>query len=172
MIDRQQIKQALAALEAQQPVFEAAIFETTRLALENQLKFLEQQEARETELHGERRRVTVMFADISGFTAMSEKLDPEEVRSMINLCFERLGQVVDRYDGHIDKFIGDEIMALFGAPVAHENDPERALRAALEMMATLDAFNREHAALLPKPLALHFGINSGLVIAGGIGTSK
>jgi class 3 adenylate cyclase len=113
-----------------------------------------------------------MFADISGFTAMSEKLDPEEVRSMINACFERLGAVIDQYGGHIDKFIGDEIMALFGAPMAHENDPERALRAALDMMSALEAFNAEHSHLIPKPLALHFGLNTGLVIAGGIGTRQ
>ena len=80
--------------------------------------------------------------------------------------------MVDRYGGHIDKFIGDEIMALFGAPIAHENDPERALRTALDMMTTLEQFNLEYADKIPKPLALHFGINSGLVIAGGIGTSK
>lgn len=172
MINRPQIEQAIAGLKAQKHILDESILETALAALQSQMSIVAQQELRETELHGERRRVTVMFADISGFTAMSEKLDPEEVRSLINLCFERLGNVVDRYDGHIDKFIGDEIMALFGAPVAHENDPERALRAALDMMKTLQEFNMEHAAILPKPLALHFGLNSGLVIAGGIGTSK
>jgi hypothetical protein len=80
--------------------------------------------------------------------------------------------IVEKYEGTVDKFIGDEIMALFGAPVAHENDPERALRAALDMMATLEEFNDEHANRIPKRLALHFGINSGLVIAGGIGTRQ
>jgi len=168
MINRQQIEQAIITLEAERPRLGGVIVETSLVALRQQLVSLKQQEA----LHGERKQVTVMFADISGFTAMSEKLDPEEVRNMINRCFERLGAVIDRYEGHIDKFIGDEIMALFGAPVAHENDPERALRAALDMAATLEAFNAEYAAQIPKPLSLHFGINSGLVIAGGIGTSQ
>lgn len=166
MTDRQEIEQAIATLQTRRIALDEPLLETCLAALRQQLTRYEQPLA----LKGERKQVTVMFADISGFTAMSEKLDPEEVRSMINACFERLGAVIDQYGGHIDKFIGDEIMALFGAPVAHENDPERALRAALDMMAALETFNAEHAAMIPKPLKLHFGINSGLVIAGGIGT--
>lgn len=81
-----------------------------------------------TSLSGERRHVTVMFADISGFTPMAERMDPEAVRDLINACFERLVPIVERYGGTVDKFVGDEIMALFGAPVAHEKrvDPARA----------------------------------------------
>ena len=172
MIDRQNIEQAIIVLQAQENILSKDVVETSLAALREQLVKLDQRQINVSDLNGARKQVTVMFADISGFTAMSEKLDPEEVRNMINLCFERLGAVVDRYDGHIDKFIGDEIMALFGAPVAHENDPERTLRAALDMMDTLGAFNKEYAHKMPKPLALHFGINSGLVIAGGIGTRK
>ncbi len=168
MIARQDIEQAINVLEAQRTSLGEVVVETGLAALREQLAQIE----RPLALKGERKQVTVMFADISGFTAMSEKLDPEEVRSLINACFERLGAVIDQYGGHIDKFIGDEIMALFGAPVAHENDPERALRAALDMMSALEAFNAEHAHLIPKPLALHFGINTGLVIAGGIGTRQ
>jgi class 3 adenylate cyclase len=116
---------------------------------------------------GERKAVTIMFADISGFTAMSEKMDPEQVRSMMNACFETLVPAIKDYDGTVNKFIGDEIMALFGAPAAHENDPERALRAALDMMRKLEEFNaRNHT-----DLGLHFGINTGTVIAGSIGSS-
>ncbi len=172
MTNHHNIEHAIAALEAHRAALGEKVVATSLAALR---QLLSQPEAGHTSalaLKGERKHVTVMFADISGFTAMSEKLDPEEVRGMINGCFERLGEVIDRYGGHIDKFIGDEIMALFGAPAAHENDPERALRAALEMMSALDGFNVEHAAILPKPLALHFGLNSGLVIAGGIGTAQ
>ena len=117
---------------------------------------------------GERKLVTVMFADISGFTALSEKMDPEDLSDLMNACFEQLVPVVTKYGGTVDKFIGDEIMALFGAPVAHENDPERALRAALEMMDAMAAFNAAHAI----DLGIHFGINSGLVVAGGVGTRE
>lgn len=172
MTKRQEIEQAITTLEAQRTLLDSAVVETSLVALRQQLAELGRAETLPLALKGERKQVTVMFADISGFTAMSEKLDPEEVRSMINACFERLGAVIDQYGGHIDKFIGDEIMALFGAPAAHENDPERALRAALDMMAALEVFNDEHAGLIPKRLALHFGINSGLVIAGGIGTRQ
>jgi class 3 adenylate cyclase len=172
MTERQEIEQAIIGLEAQRGLLGNGVVETSLAALRKQLAELDRAETLPLALKGERKQVTVMFADISGFTAMSEKLDPEEVRSMINACFEGLGAVIDQYGGHIDKFIGDEIMALFGAPVAHENDPERALRAALDMMTALAAFNAEHAARIPKPLALHFGINSGLAIAGGIGTRQ
>ncbi len=172
MITRQEIEEAIAVLEAQQAALGETVVTTTVAALRYQLTDMNQHPVDPAALHGERKQVTVMFADISGFTAMSEKLDPEEVRSMINACFERLGDVVDRYGGHIDKFIGDEIMALFGAPQAHENDPERALRTALDMVNELEKFNEEHADKIPKPLRLHFGINTGLVIAGGIGTAK
>ena len=118
------------------------------------------------DLAGERRVVTVMFADISGFTAMSETMDPEQVRGLMNDCFDQLVPVVERYEGVVDKFIGDEIMALFGAPLAHEDDPARALRAALEIMRTLEEFNAQHG----TNLGMHAGINTGLVVAGGIGS--
>lgn len=171
MTNRERIEQAIAALTAQKVELGDAIVETSIAALRQQLAFYPSPIS-SFAMRGERRQVTVMFADISGFTAMSEKLDPEEVRTLINACFELLGQAIDRYGGHIDKFIGDEIMALFGAPVAHENDPERALRAALEMMDALAEFNHHHAGKIPRPLALHFGLNTGLAIAGGIGTRQ
>ncbi len=123
---------------------------------------------------GERKLVTVMFADISGFTARSEHLDPEEVVTMMNACFVELDQAVSRYEGTIDKFIGDAMMVLFGAPAAHENDAERAVRCALEMQARLAAFSETHSSDLARrqPLALHIGINTGLVVAGEIGTPR
>lgn len=167
MTQQTQIKQALTALENNRPILGNSVVETATIALTQQLEAIKQ-----SQFSTERKQVTVMFADISGFTAMSEKLDPEEVRSMINTCFDTLVAVIKRYDGYIDKFIGDEIMALFGAPIAHENDPERALRSALDMVETLNQFNIQHADRIPKPLALHFGINTGLVIAGGIGSQE
>lgn len=74
-----------------------------------------------------------MFADISGFTTLSERLDPEEVRALMNACSDRLVPVIQKYEGTIDKFFGDEIMALFGAPRAHERHTELACRASLGM---------------------------------------
>jgi class 3 adenylate cyclase len=110
--------------------------------------------------------VTVMFADLSGFTALAENMDPERVRSLMNACFDHLVPIIEKYEGVIDKFIGDEIMALFGAPVAHEDDPARALCAALDMMGALERFNTEHS----TNLGLHVGVNTGLAVAGGIGS--
>lgn len=118
------------------------------------------------DLPAERKLITVMFADIAGFTRLAETMDPEHVRDLMNACFERLVPPVTQYGGTVDKFIGDEIMALFGAPVAHENDPERALRAALSMQEAIAAFNKARG----LHLEAHFGINTGLVIAGSIGT--
>ena len=122
-------------------------------------------------MHGraERRLVTVLFADISGFTPLSEVLDPEEVREIVNACLEALVAVVHRYGGTVDKFIGDAVMALFGAPQAHEDDAERAVAAALEMRQALDGVSQRMAARLPSALGLHAGISTGLVIAGKVG---
>jgi class 3 adenylate cyclase len=93
---------------------------------------------------------------------------PEAVRALMNACFEALVPVIGRFQGFVDKFLGDAILALFGAPVAHENHPEQALRAALAMREALDEFNRARG----TDLGLHFGISTGLVVAGGIGSSE
>ncbi len=115
----------------------------------------------------QRKQATILFADLSGFTALSETLDPEQVRAVVNRYFERLTAIVQRYGGTIDKYIGDCIMAVFGVPTAHENDPERACRAALEMQRAV----RDLAAAseTTEALALHIGINSGLVVAAPMG---
>src|ERR1039457_3709588 len=79
----------------------------------------------------ERNVVTVLFADLVGFTSRSERLDPEDVRALLSPYYARLRSELERFGGTVEKFIGDAVMALFGAPVAHEDDPERAVRAAL-----------------------------------------
>lgn len=154
---------AIAGLEAQRATLGDVVAPAVT-ALREQLSRLEAASAGGA-MDDERKIVTIVFADISGFTALSEKMDPEDVRTIMNGCFEFLVPVVKKYEGTIDKFIGDEIMALFGAPAAHENDPERALRVALEMMDALAAFNLKHG----TSLGLHIGINTGPVIAGKIG---
>ncbi len=113
---------------------------------------------------GERRWVTVMFADLSGFTSLSERTDPEEIRSMVDRCMSEMGQVVDRFGGSVDKVIGDALMAVFGAPIAHEDDSERAVRAALEIQRRAseqsDAFGG---------LCVSIGVNTGEVIFAPVG---
>jgi len=114
---------------------------------------------------GQRRRVAVLFADISGFTPLSENLDPEEVRDLIDDCLQRLAGVIYRYEGYIDKFIGDCVMALFGAPVTHEDDPLRAAISALDLLKEIKGFNKEKK----FDLSLSVGVNYGLVATGDIG---
>jgi adenylate cyclase len=120
----------------------------------------------------ERRYVTVMFADLVGFTRLASLLDAEGLFSLMNTCFQRLVTHILRYEGVIDKFMGDGLMALFGAPVAHEDDPERAVRAALDMQKEIGVFSSEMQPRLGVPLQLHIGINSGEVIAGSIGVAE
>jgi class 3 adenylate cyclase/tetratricopeptide (TPR) repeat protein len=169
----EQIAQVIAALEAQRTVLGDAATDRLLATLRQQLPQPEpspEAGPAESKKIGseERRLVTVMFADISGFTAMSETLDPEMVRDALNACFRRLVPLVSQYGGTVDKFIGDEIMAVFGVPVMHEDDPERALAAALDMMAALAELNEERG----LDLGMHFGINTGLVIAGGVGSDE
>lgn len=116
----------------------------------------------------ERKFVTVMFADISSFASISEQMDPEQVRDLINACFEHLVPIVTKYGGKVEKYVGDAIMAVFGVPLSHENDPERALRTGLEMMESMADFNAAHE----TDLNLHSGINTGMVIVGNIGMSE
>lgn len=175
-----QLEATIAGLEAQRALLGEALVDNAVGPLKKQLDELKKAAVQPLtpgpSFEGERKAVTIMFADISGFTAMSEKMDPEQVRSMMNACFDALAPVITKgdarrnivgYDGTVNKFIGDEIMALFGAPQAHENDPERALRAALAMMQELEKFNAKHG----TTLGLHFGINTGTVIAGSIGST-
>ncbi|MBI3924951.1 MAG: AAA family ATPase [Armatimonadetes bacterium] len=160
-----ELRRALALQEALRPALGHRLVDETKALLERQLAQLLGQGTRPASPPPlERRRVTVVFADLAGFTAMSEKLDPEQVRARISACFDRLVGVIHRYGGTVEKFIGDAIVAMFGAPVAHENDPERACRAALDLLAELRTFNRDTG----LDLGLHVGINTGLVIAGEI----
>ena len=117
------------------------------------------------ELRGERREVVVLFADVSGYTAMSEGLDPEEVSLIMQGLMRELADCVYRYEGYVDKYIGDAIMALFGAPVAHEDDPERALLAGLDMLR-VTARRREEG----SPIHLRVGLNIGDVVAAHMGS--
>ncbi|MDE0676440.1 MAG: AAA family ATPase [Acidimicrobiaceae bacterium] len=112
----------------------------------------------------ERRVVTVLFADLVGFTSMSEAADPEEIKHLIDQCFQRLVADVTAFGGTVDKIIGDAILALFGAPTAHEDDPERALRAAFRMQRSLEAFNAERN----LDLRIRIGINTGEVLVGAL----
>jgi len=112
----------------------------------------------------ERRVVTVLFADIVGFTGFSETRDPEQVKNLVDKCFALLADDISAFGGRVDKVLGDAIIALFGAPIAHEDDAERAVRAALRMQDTVELYDTETGV----GLRLRIGINTGEVLVGAI----
>jgi class 3 adenylate cyclase len=125
-------------------------------------------------LHSEsqRKRVTVLFSDMAGFTHMSDRLDPEDVREIMNRIFDEIIQVVVNYEGFVEKFIGDAVMAIFGVPKSHEDDAIRAVRAAREIHSVVIAINAELKATTGQPLAMHSGVSTGLVVTGDLDLEK
>ncbi len=122
----------------------------------------------------ERRVVTIMFADITGSTPLADRLDPEDLRAILAGYFNLMAEQIRRHGGTVEKYIGDAVMAVFGSPVAHEDDPDRAIRAALDMQAALNRFNErrlEHDATA-KRLQMRIGINTGEVAAPGTGFDR
>src|SRR3954451_24366698 len=117
----------------------------------------------------ERRQATVLFADLSGYTAAAERMDPEAVKTLVGRTLRVLGGEIERFGGSIDKFIGDNVMGVFGAPVAHEDDPERAVRAGLAMQEAMGDANRQSREKYGVGFSLRVGINSGEVMAGAVG---
>jgi len=126
----------------------------------------------ELRLGGERREVTVIFADVVAFTPLAERFEPERIVGILNELFTFLTEIVFRHGGIIDKFLGDAVMAVFGAPYAHEDDAVRAARAAEEMMRWLEVGNARWRKELGTDLQLAIGMNTGLAVAGNIGSQK
>src|SRR5207245_3319039 len=116
----------------------------------------------------ERRRVTVLFSHFVGFTQLTDELDPEDLQVLVSGIFEDLAEEAVRHDGTIEKFIGDAIFVIFGAPIAHEDDPQRAVRTAIGMQRVF----AEHAARAKVErgieLGLRIGIHTGMVVAGAV----
>ncbi len=121
---------------------------------------------------GERRQVTTLFADLASFTSASEKADPEDVVDMLNTLFTRLMEACDREGGYLDKTVGDAIMVLFGAPKAHEDDPARAVRAALAMQKAMDELGPMIREKIGKACKINIGINTGQVVWGQLGPAN
>lgn len=120
---------------------------------------------------GQRRNVTILFADIAGYTHLSEQIDDEDLYRLIQEYISLLATDVYKYEGAVDKFTGDGLMALFGAPIAHENNAELAVRAALDMQVDVAQLSRSLQDRLGLELQLHLGLHSGPVIVGSIGSN-
>jgi class 3 adenylate cyclase len=123
-------------------------------------------DARERTRETERRRATVVFTDITGFTALSERLDPEEAYGIVSACLKLLDAIARKYGGNVDKYLGDCVMAVFGIPFALEDAERAAVNAAIEMHRRIHEFNQERQ--LASPLDIHTGINTGSVISGDV----
>jgi len=117
---------------------------------------------------GERRQVTVLFADLAGYTAWGQELDAEEIHALLEEFFDRADRIIQQHGGHIARHIGDCVMAIFGAPVAHDNDAERAARAALAIQAAIP----EVSAHVGRPVGVHIGIAGGQVVASRTGSAS
>jgi class 3 adenylate cyclase/tetratricopeptide (TPR) repeat protein len=120
-------------------------------------------------LEGERKQVTVLFTDVSGFTALSERLDPEDIHAIMDRAFEAILAAVHRSEGTVNQFLGDGVMALFGAPIAHEDHAHRALRAALAIQEGLQPLRADVQRTYGQDFLVRTGINTGLVVVGAIG---
>ena len=121
---------------------------------------------------GTARHATMLFADIRGFTSISEQITPQALVTLLNEYFELMVDVIFKYEGTLDKFVGDEIMAIWGAPISRDDDAERAVRAAIEMQQVLARFNQEQRDKGGQPLEIGIGLNTGEVVAGYMGSTK
>jgi class 3 adenylate cyclase/tetratricopeptide (TPR) repeat protein len=123
-------------------------------------------------IDSERKNVTVLFSDMSGYTAMTERLDPEEVKDLMSRIFGEIAQVITKYEGFIERFIGDAVMAIFGVPKTHEDDPIRAIKAAWEIHLLVEALSPQIEKKIGQRLTMHSGINTGLVVTGEVDVQK
>lgn len=128
------------------------------------------QKMRSARLSGERKVVTALFADVVGSTALAEKMDAEDWTGVMNEAFERMSPAIYRYEGTIARLLGDSMLAFFGAPVAHEDDPIRAVHAALELLEAIRIYGAEMAALHGIDFQVRVGINTGPVVVGEVGS--
>ncbi len=159
------IETSIAALEANRSLLGDLVADTALELLRERLATLIQPD----QAPDERKRVTVLFADVVGYTALSENLDPEDVADIMNRLFAAVTVEIHRYGGTVDKYSGDAVMALFGAPQALENHEEMAVRAALAMQQAIRQFSAALAAERGFSVQMRIGLNTGEVLAGLVG---
>src|SRR5437879_13377282 len=118
----------------------------------------------------ERRQITVLFADIAGSTAIAERMDPEDWTVIVGQAFALMNRTIERYGGTIARLMGDGVLAFFGAPTAHEDDPERAVRCGLDLVRAIDELDASDHSSEADKLRVRVGINTGPVVVGIVGT--
>jgi ABC-type oligopeptide transport system substrate-binding subunit/class 3 adenylate cyclase len=168
------LRASIAGLEAQRALLGDAIVEPALAALRQQLASLERSStpdaaASAPTLDGERRLVTILFTDIVGSTSLAEKLDPEEWKEIVSEAHRIVGEAVNRYQGTIAQLLGDGVLAFFGAPLTHEDDPVRAVRAALDIQNGMEEYRRSLAGYVEN-LQMRVGLNTGMVVTGNVGS--
>jgi predicted ATPase/class 3 adenylate cyclase len=173
--ERAELEQAIAALEERRSLLGDEVVKIALASMREKLAMLETG-SRTIYEPQQRKLVTVLFADVSGFTAMAETMDHELVNSVINSLWSRVDKAISDHGGRIDKHIGDAVMALFGTPTAREDDPVRSIRAALQIQAEIRNWKKELATLASaetsqaKNIHLRIGINTGPALLGTVGT--
>jgi len=176
MDERLQLEAAMAALDAQRAVLGDRAVDAALDGLRQELAQLEsdkyQKHVSAAKLSSERRFVTILFCDITGSTALAEKMDPEEWTEIMDAVFDYLIEPVERYEGTVARLMGDGILAFFGAPLAHEDDPQRAVLAGLAIVENIQLLREK----LQRKKGLNFdvrvGINTGLAVVGDVGSDK
>lgn len=128
--------------------------------------------SKEIELGGEEREITILFSDIRGFTTLCEGKSPEAILNILNEYFSEITRVIEEHGGVVDKFIGDAVMALFGAPLRQENAPGNAIAAAFDMLAVVEKVNQRFAARGQDTINIGIGINTGKVVLGNMGSQS
>ncbi len=172
---RENLERAIGALETQRSSLGDQVVDIAQAAMREKLGQLDAQTHLSHELQ-ERKLITVLFADVSGFTAMAEAMDHEIVSSVINSLWSRVDKAIHDHGGRIDKHIGDAVMALFGTPTVREDDPERAIRAALQIQAEVQQWQKEFSDSIygqqskTQNIQLRIGINTGPALLGTVGT--
>ncbi|HPN37618.1 MAG TPA: adenylate/guanylate cyclase domain-containing protein [Melioribacteraceae bacterium] len=124
----------------------------------------------ETIFEGELRNVTILFCDLRGFTALCEKLHPRQTVNFLNTYYSLMTKCVKKHDGFVTQFVGDEVFAVFGAPISSNNNEENAVYCALDMIESLEELNNKFIDLFDSKVAVGIGINSGVVVAGNLGS--
>jgi len=159
------LQRAIQAQESLRPMLGADVVDAALAVLRQKLIELERRQAEEKNRE-QRKMVTVMVADISGFTALAEKMDDEDVAELMNLVWARIDLIIQAHGGHIDKHMGDNVVALWGVLAAREDDSEQAVRAALKIQQELPGLALDH------PFQMHIAIHSGPVMLGEVGTTR